>query len=68
MADSKCKKCHKPLVSGNKCDACKQKKLDKIIKPVLAIGATLGMGALGTAAVSTLSKDNDSDDFDDSDE
>lgn len=30
MANSECKKCHKPLASGNKCDACKQKERNKI--------------------------------------
>jgi len=29
MAESECKKCHKPLATGTKCDACKQKGWDK---------------------------------------
>lgn len=52
MAKSECKKCHKPLVSGSKCDACKQKDKDNK-KSVGGIALTV-LGIVGTAVFAVL--------------
>jgi len=58
MAKSECKKCHKPLASGNKCDACKQKEKNKI-KSVGTVALTAVGGAVlfvGKKALPILKK------------
>jgi len=50
MAKSECKKCHKPLESGKKCDACKQKGMDDL-KAIGKGALTLGVLVLSTLPV-----------------
>jgi len=63
MANSECKKCHKPLVNGNVCDMCKQKSLDRVKKIAIPVTALFVAGA--AIAVKTKSNDDDDDDDDD---